>query len=125
MATKLWAIGLVLLTTLLTSTAQIFYKFGSETLEFNLIKIITNYNLIMGLSLYVVGAILLILAFRGGDVSVLYPIFATSYIWVSFLSIWFFGENMNLFRWLGVITIIIGISLISYGSKSTKTEAVT
>lgn len=121
MSTKLWAVGIILFSTLLTSTAQLFYKFGAEKLSFDILSIITNLELIMGMILYAVGGILLILSFRGGEVSVLYPIFATSYIWVSFLSIYFLGEVMNIFKWLGVFTIIAGISLIGYGSKKAAT----
>ena len=78
MATKLWAMGIVLSCTLLTSTAQIFWKFGAEKLEFNFLSIITNVNLLIGIFLYAIGGILLIISFRGGEVSVLYPIIAIS-----------------------------------------------
>jgi|TARA_Y100000310_G_scaffold315603_1_gene366355 undecaprenyl phosphate-alpha-L-ara4N flippase subunit ArnE len=123
MSTKLWAMGIVLGSTLLTSTAQLFYKFAAEKLSFNILSIITNVNLLMGVVLYAVGGILLIISFRGGEVSVLYPIFATSYIWVSFLSIYFLGEVMNIFKWLGVFVIIAGIILIGYGSKKADVES--
>src|SRR3989338_1759051 len=122
MATKLWAMGMVLFCTLLTSTAQLFYKFGAEQLEFNLSSIITNLPLLMGVLLYAVGGILLILSFRGGEVSVLYPIIATSYIWVSFLSIYFLNEEMSLFKWVGIFTIMTGIVLIGYGSSKTEAQ---
>ena len=122
MATKLWAMVLVLSCTLLTSTAQIFYKLGVEELKFNILSIITNYYIIAGLFLYAFGAVLLILSFRGGEVSVLYPIIATSYIWVSFLSIYFLGEVMNLYKWLGVFSIVAGIVLIGFGSRTTAVE---
>ena len=117
MATKLWSILLVLFTTLLTSSAQILYKLGSKTLVFDVLSILTNYYLIAGLLLYAVGGTLMIVSFRGGEVSVLYPIIATSYIWVSLLSIFFLGETMNAFRWAGVMAIIAGIISIGYGSK--------
>ena len=117
MATKLWAMLLVLFTTLLTSSAQILYKLGIPSLEFTIKGIFTNYYLISGLVLYGIGAILIIISFRGGEVSVLYPIIATSYIWVSLLSVKFLGEAMNFFKWAGVIAIIGGIALIGLGSK--------
>ena len=117
MSTKLWAVGIILFSTLLTSTAQLFYKFASDKLSFDILSLITNYELIIGMMLYAVGGILLILSFRGGEVSVLYPLFATSYIWVSFLSIYFLGEVMNIFKWGGVFTIVAGIALIGYGSN--------
>ncbi len=124
MPTKLWAMGIVLFSTLLTSTAQLFYKFGAEKLKFDIISLITNYELIMGMVLYAIGGILLILSFRGGEVSVLYPIFATSYIWVSFLSIYFLGEIMNPYKWMGVAAIVIGIVLIGFGSKKTAADGI-
>jgi drug/metabolite transporter (DMT)-like permease len=123
MTTKLWAVLLMLLTTLLTSSAQILYKFGSESLSFNVIELITNYYIIGGLFLYAVGGTLMIISFRGGEVSVLYPVIATSYIWVSFLSMFFLTESMNLLKWIGVITIVAGIVSIGFGSKHHSLEA--
>ena len=123
MSTKLWAMGIILFSTFLTSTAQLFYKFAVEKLSSNIFCIITNINLLVGMALYIVGGILLIISFRGGEVSVLYPIYATSYIWVSFLSIYFLGEAINIFKGLGVFVIIAGIVLIGYGSKKADVES--
>src|SRR3989344_1967119 len=117
MTTKPWAILLILLTTFLTSSAQILYKLSIPSLTFSIRGILTNYYLIGGLVLYGIGAILMIISFRGGEVSVLYPIIATSYIWVSLLSMRFLGEKMNTFKWIGVFIIVAGIISISYGSK--------
>ncbi|HLC49947.1 MAG TPA: hypothetical protein VJI97_00800 [Candidatus Nanoarchaeia archaeon] len=119
MATKLWAALLVLFTTLLTSSAQLLYKLGSNSLEPSIIGILTNYYLIGGVLLYVVGGTLLIISLRGGEVSVLYPLIAASYIWVSLMSIYFLNEQMNLWRWAGIFVIIAGISFIGYGSSET------
>jgi undecaprenyl phosphate-alpha-L-ara4N flippase subunit ArnE len=125
MATKLWAIGIVLFCTFLVSIAQIFYKFGVDNLSnWDVISIITNVNLWIGLILYIIGGFLLVLGLRGGELSVLYPIIATGYIWVSFLSIYFLNESMNLFKWLGVFTIVGGIALIGFGSKKTTVKEV-
>ena len=117
MKTKSWAIGLILLTTLFTSTAQILYKKGAETLSFDILAIITNYYLIFGILLYVIGAGLMILAFRGGDLTVLYPIIATSYIWVGILSWLIFSESLNIFRWAGIFSIFFGVIFVGIGSK--------
>ncbi len=120
MATKLWAALLVLFTTLLTSSAQILWKLGSKTLAFDPVSILTNYYFIGGILIYLVAGSLLIFSLRGGEVSVLYPIIATSYIWVSLLSSRFLNEQMNFFKWLGVLAIIAGIASIGFGSKSPK-----
>ena len=123
MKTHWWAIALTVITTLFTSTAQVFYKFGAEKLEWNFFALITNYELIIGAALYALGAAILIVALKGGEVTVVYPIIATSYIWVSLMSGYLFHEVINIYKWLGIIVIIIGISLISFGSK--EKESVT
>lgn len=124
MSTKPWAIFTVLATTLLTSTAQILWKIGSKTLVFSIPGLFSNFYIIGGILLYVIGGALLIISFRGGEVSVLYPLIATSYIWVSFLSMKFLGELMNFYKWIGIIGIIAGIVLIGYGSKNVAPGAI-
>jgi undecaprenyl phosphate-alpha-L-ara4N flippase subunit ArnE len=118
METRWRAIGLVILCTVFTSAGQILWKFGSEQLSFDISSIILNVPLILGLLSYGVALFFLILAFRGGELSVLYPIVATSYIWVSIASPFFFETDyMTLSKWAGIIIIITGVSLIGWGAK--------
>jgi undecaprenyl phosphate-alpha-L-ara4N flippase subunit ArnE len=118
MATKLWAIGLVLLCALMTGFAQLFFKIGANKLPL----IFFNWPIIIGLAIFAVEAILFVIAYKGGDVSVLFPVFATSYIWVSLVSKYFLGESLNLFKWIGIGTIILGISIIGKGSKMAEQQ---
>jgi len=117
MATKTSSIALMILCTFFTSLAQVFYKFGAPKLELNLISIITNWQVIIGICFYAIGAAILIIALRGGELSILYPIIATSYIWVSLMSMYFFQEVMNIYKWLGIAFIIIGIVFINLNAK--------
>lgn len=112
------AIFLILITTFLTSAAQILFKTTANDLVFDIVKIITNYNLLIGLLLYLVGGILVIISFRYGEITILYPILATSYVWVNFLSNYFFDEQINIFKWMGIAAIIIGVSLLGFGKKN-------
>ena len=112
------AILLILLTTFLASTAQILFKTTANDLDFDIAKIITNYKLLIGLLLYLVGGILVIIAFRYGEITILYPILATSYVWVNLLSNYFFDEQINIFKWMGIAAIIIGVSLLGFGKKN-------
>jgi uncharacterized membrane protein len=116
--TKKWAIAIILTGTLLNSIAQVLYKFGAERLTLSISSLLTNYFLMIGLSIYAVSAIALLIALKGGELSVLYPLIATSYVWVSFLSIYFFNEIMNVYKWLGIIVIILGVTFIGMGSRS-------
>jgi len=117
MKTKSWAIGLVMFTTLLTSAAQIFFKYAANNLSFSLEGTLLNTPLWIGVCCYGLGAIFMIISFRGGEVTVLYPIFATSYVWVIMLSSVLFGETITLVKVLAIIVIIGGISLISFGGS--------
>ncbi len=117
MKTKKEAIALVLLCTFLTAAGQIFLKIGSGNLSFNILNLLGNFPLITGFVLYALGAVILVIALKHGELSVLYPIIAMSFVWVSFLSIIFLNEIMNTWKWAGVITIIIGISLIGRGAS--------
>ena len=117
MRTKPSAFGLMILCTLLTSVAQILYKLGANKLVVSLYGIITNYQIITGLILYVIAGIILIVALRHGDVTVLYPIVATSYVWVSLLSISILGEMMNAYKWMGIFIIIAFVIFVSIGRK--------
>jgi multidrug transporter EmrE-like cation transporter len=42
---------------------------------------------------------------------------------VSFLSIYFLKEVMNIFKWTGIFIIIAGIIMIGLGSKKATAEA--
>jgi drug/metabolite transporter (DMT)-like permease len=44
--------------------------------------------------------------------SVLYPVLATSYIWVGWLSVRYLGEPFSGVQWAGVVLIVLGIGLI-------------
>ena len=116
MATQLWAAGLVILATLVGAFGPILLKKASLRKFSSIKSLITNYYLLGGVSLYAIGTILFIPALKGGELSVLYPLVALIYVWVSFLSVKFLGEKMNRFKWLGIALIIIGVSFIGLGS---------
>ena len=114
MATYLWAIGLVVLGTLIGSFAPVLMKKASGRITRNPSSFL-NPNLIGSILLYGLGTIIFIPALKGGDLSVLYPFVALSYIWVSFLSVKFLNEKMNRLKWIGVLLIIIGVAFIGFG----------
>lgn len=97
--------------TLVGSYGPILLKQASADLKFNL-KSLFNKKLITGLSLYGIATIIFIPALKGGELSVLYPFVALSYVWVSLLSVKFLKERMNMQKWIGISLVILGVSLI-------------
>lgn len=121
---KTYAVSLVIITTFLTSAAQILYKKGADSLSFDISNLFLNYYIFLGLLLYAIGSFLMIMALKEGEVSVLYPIVATSYIWVSILSSIYLSESMNLLKWLGIVFIVMGIALISFKGETKNAQVV-
>jgi uncharacterized membrane protein len=116
MATELWAIGLVISATFVGAFGPILLKKASAKRLSNIKSLMSNYHLFGGVGLYAVGTILFIPALKGGDLSVLYPFVALSYVWISLLSVKFLGEKMNMTKWIGIALIIGGVSFIGIGS---------
>ena len=112
MQVKLSLILLVAFCALLGALGQLFLKLGSSSLSFDFYSLITNWKLLLGLFLYGVGAVLFIIALKYGNLSILYPIIATSYIWVSIFSVLFLKENFPYFKWLGITFILLGVIII-------------
>lgn len=113
--TKLSAILLVIISTIFISAAQVFYKLAADNFTFSF-QLIYNYNLFIGLILYGIAALFLILALKRGELSRIYPMIATSYLWVAILSMIIFQEAINSFKWIGIMLIIVGVAIL--GGKS-------
>ena len=112
------AIVLVFLCTLSGAAAQIFMKYGANHLTgAGLGGILTNLPLLAGYALYAVNTFLMVMALRQGHLSVLYPIIALTYVWVTILSPMFFVDHLNVFKVMGVSLIVGGVSLIGLGSR--------
>ena len=111
MVTEMWAVGLTVFASLVGAMGPIFLKKGTKDLD--IWKLYKNYNLIFGVFLYGASLLIFIPALKGGEVSVLYPIVALSYVWISILSKYMLGERMNKHKWTGIALILFGILLIS------------
>jgi drug/metabolite transporter (DMT)-like permease len=92
----------------LTAIARVFFKFAALRLP----ELVTNWQLLAGFALYGIATLILLYAFRLGEVSVLFPLYATSFIWVAFASALFFGEALSFSRWAGIALIVLGTVLI-------------
>jgi len=106
----------IILCTLFTSSGQIFWKLSTDNLD-SLVSIITNVPLIIGFVCYGIGSILMIIALKYGNLSLIYPFIALSFVWVNIASIILFGEYISLINWAGIVSIILGVSLIGIGGS--------
>ena len=120
---------MVVVCTMLAGAAQILLKFGalhpmppfapanSATWMPFLMGLLGNVPLIVGYTLHAGNAVLLILALRGGELSMLYPIYALSYVWVTLLSRYYFHDSLNFWKTAGVALVIGGVAYMGRASS--------
>lgn len=95
------------------SIGQLEFKQGANNLQFDIKLLLTNYHLIAGVVVYSVSTVLYVYALNKENLSILYPIIATSYIWTLIFSKMFLKEPVGLTSWAGVFFILLGVALIS------------
>ena len=123
------SVGLVFVCTLLGAAGQIFIKTGAKASAVsapwttvggvwaNLYAMATNLHLIGGYALYALMTVVFIFALRDEELSILYPVISLTYVWVAALSIWLFGETMNLPKLLGILIIVVGVGVLGKDGK--------
>ena len=93
-----------------TSTSHAMFDPASGRLSVE--ALLTNYPLWAGLTCYGASTVLLILALRDGELSLLYPVISLTYVWVVALSVLAFHEALNVWKVVGVGLICGGVALL-------------
>ena len=109
---EVWPVLLVLLAGLIGAFGAVLLKRGSKELSLNIIRLIKNKSVVAGVVLYGLASVIFVSALKHGELSILYPLVSTTYIWVALLSIKFLDERMNQHKWLGIFLIIIGVCIL-------------
>jgi multidrug transporter EmrE-like cation transporter len=108
---------LVFACTILGSAAQILMKIGMTHFRPDLTAIATNVPLVAGYALYGINTLMLVLALREGELSMLYPIIALTYVWVTLLSYALLPEKPNAFKNIGITAIVAGVAVMGRGGR--------
>ncbi len=109
--------------TIIGAAAQVLIKTGASSVHTQgLIPTLTamamSPSLVFGYSLYGLSAALMVLALRHGELSILYPIIALTYVWVAILSVMLFHEHISLLRAAGILVIVAGVAVLGKGSRN-------
>lgn len=73
--------------------------------------------LLAGFAFYGVGALVMIVAYRFGELSVLQPVLSMNYVISIFLAAVVLKETITLLKLVGVLIIIAGVLLIAGGTE--------
>lgn len=104
---------LMFLSSLCVCFGQLFWKI-SEQQGFILI--------LLGFVLYLIGASVMLVAYRYGSLSVLQPMLSMNYVLTVILASAVLGETITTFRFLGIAFIIVGVILIGGGDEGGDEE---
>jgi len=117
------AIIYILISVLGSAAGQLLLKkgmnsMGPVTLSFNQLpltiwKMATNFNVFIGLAIYLVGTVFWLAALSRVDLSFAYPFASLNYVVMLAASWIMFDEKITLSRILGTVVIGIGVLLIS------------
>jgi drug/metabolite transporter (DMT)-like permease len=97
--------------------AQILMKMGAAAQPHGgmlalAIAIFTSATLFAGYSLYGLSTLMLIVALKDGQLSILYPVIALTYVWVTILSVLIFNESVNVLKLAGLSAVVIGVAIL-------------
>lgn len=118
---------LILLTDLIESSSQVFFKKGtlnfpqltlsnfSEYMIF-LKAMVSSPYIWLGFTVVTINFFLWMIVLNKVDLSVAFPIGSSSFLFVPIAAIIFFKETVDVTRWLGMILIISGVVLTSKSS---------
>ena len=102
-------IALMIISSICACTGQLFWKLsGVENILY----------LFIGFSLYGLGALVMIYAYRFGELSVLQPVLSLNYVLTLILAKVVLNENISITKILGIIIVMTGVVLIGGGNKS-------
>ena len=99
---------------------QLLWKLAAERGEVSVLagfEIEGLWYMLAGFAVYGVGAIVMVLAYRHGKLSVLQPVLSMSYVLSIFLAGAVLHESVTLLKCLGVLVIIAGVVLVAGGDE--------
>jgi multidrug transporter EmrE-like cation transporter len=95
---------------------QYFYKTGAELASTSWTGYLLNLRLAAGVVCYILVMVLFVAAFRrGGAMSVLYPIYASTFVWGAIIALLAFGEPIRPINVLGMGLLILSMCLMGLG----------
>ena len=116
MKTPLLSIVLFLLAAFFGAAGQYLYKSGAERTTASPWSYVANLPLLGGVVCYILVMVLFVAAFkRGGAMSVLYPVYATTFVWAAIIAQFAFNEPIRAVNVAGMLLLAAGMCLMGLG----------
>lgn len=113
MSTPPISIVLFVLAALFGAVGQYLYKSGAEAADGTLASFVLDPRILGGVACYVAVMVLFVAAFRkGGALSVLYPVYASTFIFAAIIALLAFGEPIKPVNLAGMVVLVFGMFLM-------------
>lgn len=113
MKTPLISIIYYIVAAIVGALGQFLYKTGADKATGGFSSYLMNARLLGGVFCYILVMILFVMAFKkGGELSVLYPIYASTFIWAAVIAFFAFGVPIKPINIGGMILLIAGMYLM-------------
>lgn len=113
MQTPVVSILLFLLASVLGAVGQFLYKSGADTSGGSLSSYLLNPRILGGVVCYIGVMVLFVAAFKkGGALSVLYPVYASTFIFAALIGLAAYGAPIKPINILGMAVLVLGMYLM-------------
>lgn len=113
MKTPLASILCFLAAALLGAAGQFLYKTGADAATGGVASFLLNWRILAGVGCYVAVMALFVAAFKqGGEMSVLYPVYASTFIWGALIAHFAFGTPITPANIGGMALLVAGMFLM-------------
>jgi len=113
MKTPLVSILYFLLASVLGAAGQFLYKEGAQRATGGLGTYVVNPRILLGVVCYIAVMVLFVAAFkRGGALTVLYPIYASTFIWAAIIALSVYGQPIRPVNVAGMALLVGGMYLM-------------
>lgn len=113
MTTPAISIVMFIAAALFGALGQYLYKSGADTASGTIAGYIANPRLLGGVICYIAVMALFVAAFRkGGALTVLYPIYATTFIWAALIALFVYGTPIKAVNVGGMALLVAGMYLM-------------
>jgi multidrug transporter EmrE-like cation transporter len=117
MTTPTASIVMFLIASAAGALGQYLYKSGADRADGTVLGYLVNPRLLGGVICYVAVMVLFVAAFKkGGSLTVLYPIYATTFIWAALIALMAYGTPIRPVNVAGMLLLIGGMYLMGRGS---------
>lgn len=116
MTTPASSIALVTFGAFIGSFSALGLKAGSKRVQ-NLRLLATNWPLAAGIAGYLLSSVFFIIGLKNGELSILFPMVSTGYIWTLLWSRVFFKEPFTRGKFVGLALILTGCVLLGLGTR--------